>query len=68
MLSPQLYTRVYLKLWSHAAYVCKWADDAHTHVQKYVHINTVPVSSVCEGEQAEEELRGRDAAVKQQGL
>lgn len=40
-------------------------QTTHRHVQKYVHINTVPVSSVCEGEQAEEELRGRDAAVKQ---
>lgn len=42
-------------------------QTTRTHVQKSVHINTVPVSSVCvcEGEQAEEELRGRDAAVKQ---
>lgn len=37
-----------------------------THVQKCVHINTAPHQQcLCEGEQAEEELRGRDAAVKQ---
>lgn len=30
------------------------------HMQKYVHIYIqIPVSSVCEGEQAEKEMRGR---------